>query len=67
MEAQKLKRAALAIERYARANISERSNAYGQYMYHAELLRRGHVAIHRKDLKDMPQNHQENISKLSKM
>lgn len=52
------------LERYARANISERSPAYGQFMYHGELLRRGHTAIHKKDLKDLPSKYQQVVKDL---
>lgn len=59
-----LKSSASKLERYARANISERSPAYGQFMYHAELLRRGHTAIHKKDLKDLPAKYQQVVKNL---
>lgn len=51
--------AAAAIERYARANISERSDIYGQFMYHAELLRRGHTTIHTRDMRTLPAKWQQ--------
>lgn len=55
---------ASAIEKYARDNIPQRNDAYGQFMYHAELLRRGHVAVHRKDLKTLPIKYQAIIKEL---
>jgi hypothetical protein len=58
------KAAASAIERYARANIAERNDAYGQFMYHAELLRRGHTTIHQRDLATLPRKYREIIQQL---
>jgi len=58
------KAAAIAIERYARANISERNDAYGQFMYHAELLRRGHTTIHQRDLATLPRKYRDIIQQL---
>lgn len=44
------------IEQYARDNISEELDAFGKFMYHAELLRNGHVDDYIEDLHrvDMP-------------
>jgi len=64
MKNKKLKTAATAIEQYAKEKIPERNNAFGQFMYHAELLRRGHVFIHKQDLKDMPLKYQEVIKQI---
>jgi hypothetical protein len=58
------KAAANAIERYARANIAESNNAYGQFMYHAELVRRGHTAIHLRDLATLPRKYRDIIQQL---
>ena len=58
MEAKKAKSVAMKLERYARRSISETSSVYGQFMYHAELLRRGHISIHRQDMKDLPVKYQ---------
>jgi len=57
----KIKATASAIERYARQNISERNKAFGEFMYHAELLRKGHTAIHKKDLQLLPAKYQQVI------
>lgn len=48
--------AANFIENYARENISEQLDAFGKFMYHAELLRNGHVDDYIEDLHkvDMP-------------
>lgn len=53
------------LENYARKNIPERSPAFGQFMYHAELLRRGHVSIHKKDLKDLPEKYQQVVKDIT--
>lgn len=42
--------AAMAIEQYARQNIPETSEAYGQFMYHAQLLRNNHLDTYLVDL-----------------
>ena len=54
----KLRSAAVAIERYARQNIPERNKAFGEFMYHAELLKKGHYAVHRNDLNTLPAKYQ---------
>lgn len=48
--------AAQFIETYARENIAETEDAFGKFMYHAELLRNGHVDDFIEDLHkvDMP-------------
>lgn len=48
--------AAQFIENYARQNIAETEDAFGKFMYHAELLRNGHVDDYIEDLHkvDMP-------------
>lgn len=45
------------IEDYANANIPESEDAFGQFMYHAELIKRGHFAIFEKDSKDLPKQY----------
>lgn len=52
-------KASAAIERYARENISQRSDMYGQFMYHAELIRRGHTTIHARDMRELPSKWQQ--------
>ncbi len=42
--------AANFLETYARENISEQLDAFGKFMYHAELLRNGHVDEYLEDL-----------------
>lgn len=42
--------AAMVIEQYARAQISEELEAYGQFMYHAQLLRNNHLDTYLVDL-----------------
>lgn len=42
--------AGMAVEQYARQNISETSEAYGQFMYHAQLLRNNHLDTYLVDL-----------------
>lgn len=48
--------AANFLETYARDNIAEELDAFGKFMYHAELLRNGHVDDYIEDLYrvDMP-------------
>lgn len=48
--------AAQFLETYARDNIQETEDAFGKFMYHAELLRNGHVDDYIEDLYrvDMP-------------
>lgn len=48
--------AAQFLETYARENIAEELDAFGKFMYHAELLRNGHVDDYIEDLHkvDMP-------------
>ena len=45
-----LKIAADMIEQYARDYIPEDNVAFGQYMYHAQLLRNGHLEVYLLDL-----------------
>jgi hypothetical protein len=42
--------AAQVIENYANQNISEELEAFGQFMYHAELLRTDHLDVYLVDL-----------------
>ena len=42
--------AAQVIENYANENISEELEAFGQFMYHAELLRNDHLDVYLVDL-----------------
>lgn len=45
-----LRVAADMIEQYAREYIPEENTAFGQYMYHAQLLRNGHLEVYLLDL-----------------
>ena len=45
-----LKRAASILENYANENIKENQKGFGDFMYHAELLRNGHLDVHKTDL-----------------
>lgn len=51
--------AANAIEQYARENIAEGVEAYGQFMYHAQLLRNNHLDTYLVDLHLVEQPYQE--------
>jgi len=42
--------AAQVLENYANQNISEELEAFGQFMYHAELLRLDHLDVYLVDL-----------------
>jgi hypothetical protein len=50
---------AQAIEDYANQNIPEEVEAFGQFMYHAELLRNGHIDIYLTDLPDVEQPYRD--------
>lgn len=45
-----LQSAAQMLEDYARENIPESEQAFGQFMYHAQLLRNGHLDVYLLDL-----------------
>ena len=63
-DSKRMKAAASAIERYARRELPEQSKAFGEFMYHAELLRKGHLAVHREDAKQLPAKYQGVIRRL---
>ena len=48
-----------AIETYANDNIPEEVDAFGQFMYHAELLRNGHLDVYLQDLPDVDQPYRD--------
>jgi hypothetical protein len=50
---------AQAVEDYANENIPENVDAFGQFMYHAELLRNGHVDIYLVDLPQVEQPYRD--------
>lgn len=45
-----LRAAAQMLEDYANQNIPESEDAFGQFMYHAQLLRNGHLDVYLLDL-----------------
>jgi len=51
--------AAQVIEDYANQNISEELEAFGQFMYHAELLRNDHLDIYLLDLHRVDQPYRD--------
>ena len=51
--------AAQVIENYANENISEEIEAFGQFMYHAELLRNDHLDIYLLDLHRVDQPYRD--------
>jgi hypothetical protein len=51
--------AAQVIENYANDNISEDLEAFGQFMYHAELLRNDHLDIYLLDLHRVDQPYRD--------
>jgi len=59
-----LRSMATALERYARQNIPESAKAFGEFMYHAELLRRGHLNIHRQDAATLPAKYKKIVEEL---
>jgi endonuclease YncB( thermonuclease family) len=64
LDPKKVKSTASAIERYARKNIPESSKAFGEFMYHAELLKKGHIAVHRQDAQKLPAKYQDVIRQI---
>lgn len=52
------------IERYAEANIPRSKDEYGQFMYHAELIKRGRITASQEDRVTLPQEYQEILRKL---
>jgi hypothetical protein len=51
--------AAQMIEDYANEQISEELDAFGQFMYHAELLRNGHLDVYLMDLHKVDQPYRD--------
>jgi hypothetical protein len=52
------------IEKYANDHIDKKDKGFGDFMYHAELIRRGHHDIHKKDLPSVDPRH---INKLKEI
>lgn len=59
-----LRRAATILENYANANIRQNQKGFGDFMYHAELLRNGHVDVHKKDLSKVDKRYREKLKTL---
>ena len=57
----------MKIEIYARENIPEEMDEYGEFMYHAELIKRGHWDIHNQDLDTMSEEYKEIIMEITQM
>lgn len=53
--------AAQALEDYANENISHEHPAFGDFMYHAELIRKGHQDIHREDLPKVAADYKDTL------
>ena len=51
--------AAQVLENYANENISEELEAFGQFMYHAELLRNDHLDVYLIDLHQVDQPYRD--------
>jgi hypothetical protein len=51
----------LDVENYARENIEESLDEFGEFMYHAELIKRGHWDIHYMDLETMKEEYKQII------
>lgn len=51
--------AAQVLENYANSNISEELEAFGQFMYHAELLRNDHLDVYLVDLHQVDQPYRD--------
>ena len=47
------------LEQYARKNIPEREKAFGQFMYHAELIKNGHWDVHNQDIGKVAPKYQQ--------
>ena len=57
---------AKSIEQYARANIAERNDNYGQFMYFAELIKRKHFNVFEQDVKTLDAKHLDIIMRIVK-
>jgi hypothetical protein len=52
------------LENYARKNIPEQEEAFGQFMYHAELIKKGHWDIHYQDMGEVAEKYQAVMKEL---
>ena len=59
-----LKRAASVLERYANENIKQSQKGFGDFMYHAELLRNGHLDIHKQDMSRVDRRYKKKLETL---
>ena len=59
-----LKRAASILENYANENIRQSQKGFGDFMYHAELLRNGHVDVHKSDLSKVDKRYRAKLEML---
>ena len=59
-----LKRAAIVLENYANENIKQNQKGFGDFMYHAELLRNGHLDVHRSDLPKVDKRYKKKLETL---
>lgn len=53
------KKLAKALEDYADKNIPHSEPGFGDFMYHAELIRKGHKDIHKQDLPTVQQKYRK--------
>jgi hypothetical protein len=59
-----LKRAASILENYANENIRQSQKGFGDFMYHAELLRNGHLDVHKSDLSKVDKRYRAKLEML---
>lgn len=55
-----------ALEDYANKNISHAEQGFGDFMYHAELIRKGHPDIHKQDFNTVQQKYRKTMSDMIK-
>ena len=58
------KKAASILENYANENIKQNQKGFGDFMYHAELLRNGHLDVHRSDLPKVDRRYKKKLETL---
>lgn len=59
-----LKKAASILENYANENIKQSQKGFGDFMYHAELLRNGHIDVHKNDLPKVDKRYRTKLETL---
>lgn len=59
-----LKKAASILENYANENIRENQKGFGDFMYHAELLRNGHLDVHKSDFNKVDKRYRAKMKTL---